>query len=70
MITLDDVKYWHISQGISHIVCGIKSGWIHCACGLVVVANASEEDLDKKPSKRICKKCRAKLADLTKVKKE
>jgi hypothetical protein len=60
MITLDDVKKWHVESGIGHIVCQIKDPGLYTACDTLHWGTGLESCQDERP-KRICKKCREAL---------
>lgn len=62
-VAVEDVKAWFVSEGIGHAVAGpgIGSGWGAMACGMNTPC--SPADVTASLPKRICKKCRARLAE-------
>jgi hypothetical protein len=64
MATLDDVKVWAIEKGVGHIVMSEGSGWFYNLC----CVGPSFGRATERP-KRICRKCRAMLAEATVIEK-
>lgn len=62
MVAIDQVPAWWEESGISHVVssCGDS---MYLLCGRWIVCGpVRSSELASKPGKRICRKCRARLA--------
>jgi len=65
MMTIEQVRYWHTSRGISHVVQSGGDG-MFLLCGVWVVCGpVGAEQLEKSPGRRICRKCRDRLKQCT-----
>ena len=59
MVEIEQVKYWHVWQGIGHVVAtNHGDGWLDLACNTVCTGNVTED----RPA-RICRKCRERMKD-------
>lgn len=61
MITIEDVTKWLVISGIGHVLCGTRERWHTTACG---IWTPNGETVAERPTR----KCRACVADLSKLK--
>lgn len=63
MVYVEEVPYWKVLRGIGHAVTSLEGDWLFVACGSMISGNMA--NLTKETPRRICRKCRAALTDMT-----